>query len=153
MVDAISLELSRLMAEKSSKQAEKEEIRSELLDRGDIKRYWDEKIYDERKHGVDLEKFYAAARHELEQELNLQEKNCGGDLKEKAALDCQRQLLLNLKLEVDEMSKRLESEKALYMKEKSKLLEKLCNLQTQQEGLLDTKSILEAEKEAIRIMR
>ncbi|KAK1552578.1 hypothetical protein Q3G72_019496 [Acer saccharum] len=116
MTEAICIEQLRLEAERSSKQAEMEEIRSELLDRGDIIRSWDEKLNEERTRGSEVEKLYASACHDLEQELIVQEKDCAVLLKEKAAMDCQRQLLLNLKEEVDEMSERLESERAiLYM--------------------------------------
>ncbi|KAK2635882.1 hypothetical protein Ddye_030674 [Dipteronia dyeriana] len=153
MTEAICIELLRLEAERSSKQAEMEEIRSELLDRGDIKRSWDEKLNEERSRGSEVEKLYASACDDLEQELIVQEKNCAVHLKEKAAMDCQRQLLLNLKEEVDLMSERLESERAMYMTEKSTLRDTLGDLQTRQEGLLDAKSILEAEKEAFRILR
>ncbi|KAH7569884.1 hypothetical protein JRO89_XS05G0013000 [Xanthoceras sorbifolium] len=153
MTDAICIELLRLEAERFSKQAEMEEIRSELLDIGDIKRSWDEKLNEERARGSEMEKLYAAACHDLEEELIVQEKYCAVDLKEKAAMDCQRQLLLNLKEEVDEMSERLESERAMYITENSKLQDILSDLQTRQEGLLDAKSILEAEKEALRILR
>ncbi|KAK1566654.1 hypothetical protein Q3G72_002495 [Acer saccharum] len=153
MTEAICIELLRLEAEESSKQAEMEEIRSELLDRGDIKRSWDEKLNEERTRGSEVEKLYASACHDLEQELIVQEKDCAVLLKEKAAMDCQRQLLLNLKEEVDEMSERLEYERAMYKAEKSTLQDTLSDLQTRQEGLLDAKSILEAEKEASRILR
>ncbi|KAI9168929.1 hypothetical protein LWI28_004084 [Acer negundo] len=153
MTEAICIELLRLDAERSSKQAEMEEIRSELLDRGDIKRSWDEKLNEERTRGSEVEKLYASACDDLEQELIVQEKNCAVHLKEKAAMDCQRQLLLNLKEEVDEMSERLESERAMYVTEKRTLQDTLSELQTRQEGLLDAKSILEAEKEAFRILR
>ncbi|KAJ4710592.1 S-layer domain containing protein [Melia azedarach] len=153
MTEAISTEVSRLEAERSLREAEMEEIRSELLDRGDIQRYWGEKFKEERSRGAEVEKLHIAARCDLEQELIDQEKSYAEDLKEKAALDCQRQLLLNLKEEVDEMSGRLASERAMYVAEKCELQDTLNDLQAKQEGLLDTKSILEAEKEALRILR
>ncbi|KAL9420441.1 hypothetical protein AB3S75_038088 [Citrus x aurantiifolia] len=153
MAKAISNELSRLEAERSSRQAEMAEIRSQLFDSGDIQRWWDKKFSEERARGFEVEKLYIAARCDLEEELIVQEKNYAEDLKEKAAMDCQRQLLLNLKDEVDEMSGRLESERAKYVVEKRTLQDTLSDLQTKLEGLLDTKSRLEAEKEALRILR
>lgn len=153
MAKAISNELSRLEAERSSRQAEMAEIRSQLFDSGDIQRWWDKKFSEERARGIEVEKLYIAARCDLEEELIVQEKNYAEDLKEKAAMDCQRQLLLNLKDEVDEMSGRLESERATNVVEKRTLQDTLSDLQTKLEGLLDTKSRLEAEKEALRILR
>ncbi|KAJ0038302.1 hypothetical protein Pint_23345 [Pistacia integerrima] len=153
MAEAVYTELSRLEAERSSRQAEMEEIRSELLDRRDIQRCWDEKFSEERTRGFEVEKLYLSARADLEQELNVQEKYDTETLKEKAAMDCQRQLLLNLKEEVDEMIVKLASERAVYVEEKCQLQNMLGELLTKQEGLLDTKSILEAEKEALRILR
>lgn len=153
MKAAISAELSRKEAEWALRQAEKEEIRTGLLDREHIQRYWDEKFKEEKTRGLEVDKLYVAARHELEQEFVVKEKDYGDDLKEKAAMDCQRQLLLSLKEEVDEMSERLAFERDMYVAEKSKLQDILGDLQTRQEKLLDSKSILEAEKEAIRILR
>ncbi|ESR50992.1 hypothetical protein CICLE_v10031108mg [Citrus x clementina] len=153
MAKAICNELSRLEAERSSRQAEMAEIRSQLFDSGDIQRWWDKKFSEERARGFEVEKLYIAARCDLEEELIVQEKNYAEDLKEKAAMDCQRQLLLNLKDEVDEMSGRLESERATYVAEKCTLQDTLSDLQTKLEGLLDTKSRSEAEKEALRILR
>ncbi|KAJ0094299.1 hypothetical protein Patl1_16517 [Pistacia atlantica] len=153
MAEAVCTELSRLEAERLSREAEMEEIRSELLDRGDIQRCWDEKFSEERTRGFEVEKLYLSARADLEQELNVQEKYDAETLKEKAAMDCQRQLLLNLKEEVDEMTVKLASERATYVEENCQLQNMLGELLTKQEGLLDTKSILEAEKEALRILR
>ncbi|XP_044491120.1 uncharacterized protein LOC123215118 isoform X2 [Mangifera indica] len=153
MAEATYNELSRLEAERSSRQAEMEEIRSELLDRGDIQRCWDEKFSELRTQCFEVEKLYASACADLEQELNVQEMGYAEALKEKAAMDCQRQLLLNLKEEVDEMTEKLASERAMFVDEKCKLQNILGELLTKQDGLLDTKSILEAEKEALRILR
>jgi hypothetical protein len=153
MVEAIYTELARLEAESSARQAQMEDIRSELLDRGDIQRFWDEKLIDEKTRGFEVEKVYFAAVSDLEQELIVQEKIFAEHLKEKAAMDCQRQLVLSLKEEVAEMSEKLASERTMYISEQHNLQDMFSDLQTKQEGLLDTKSVLEAEKEALRILR
>lgn len=153
MTKAIQAELSRLEAENISRQLEMEEIKSELLDRGDIKNLWDQKLKEEKACGLDVEKAYLAAIYELEQEKIVQEKILAAFLKEKAAMDCQRQLLLSLKEEVHEMSKRLEYEKDNYIVEQHNVKDMLSDILTKQEGLLDAKSILEAEKEALQILR
>ncbi|XP_059454682.1 uncharacterized protein LOC132184908 [Corylus avellana] len=153
MVEAIYTELARLEAESSARQAQMEDIRSELLDRGDIQRFWDEKLIEEKTRGFEVEKVYFAAVSDLEQEKIVQEKIFAEHLKEKAAMDCQRQLVLSLKEEVTEMSEKLASERSMHISEQHNLQDMFSDLQTKQEGLLDTKSILEAEKEALRILR
>lgn len=153
MAEAIFTELVRLEAENAARLAEMEEIRSELLDRGDIQRFWDEKLIEVKTCGFEVEKVYFSAVSDLEQEKIVQEKFFAEHLKEKAAMDCQKQLVLSLKEEVDEMSEKLASERALYITEQCNLQNMRSELQDKREGLLDTKSILEAEKEALRILR
>lgn len=153
MSEAIYTELLRLEAENSAKLAEMEDIKSELLDRGDIRRFWARKLNDEKTRGFEVEKSYSAAVSDLEQEKIIQEKYFAEHLKEKAAMNCQRQLVVSLKEEVNEMSEKLASERAAYVAEQCKSQDMLRDLLSNQEGLLDTKSILEAEKEALRILR
>ncbi|KAF8399178.1 hypothetical protein HHK36_015043 [Tetracentron sinense] len=153
MTEAIHTELSRLVVENSLRQAEIEEIRSELLLRGEIQRFWDEKLNKQQARGLVVERDFLAAVHDLEQEKVVREKSLSDYLKETAALDCQKQLLLSLKEEVNEMSKRLMCERANFMVEQQTLEAKLIDLQSKQEGMFDAKSILEAEKEALRILR
>ena len=153
MAVAISNELLKLEMESSSRRAEMKEIKSELLEKRDIQRFWDEKLDEERTRGFEVEKLYFSAVQDLEQEKIIQEKWAAESLKEKAAMDCQRQLLSSLKEEVAEMSDRLASERTMYVTEQSKLQDMLSGLQSKQEGILDAKSILEAEIEALRILR
>ncbi|CAI9096301.1 OLC1v1032405C1 [Oldenlandia corymbosa var. corymbosa] len=153
MADFIHAELSRLEAENASKETAKLEIKSELLDRGIIRRFWERKIEEERNHGLEIEKDYLDAIHDLEQEKAIQESGLAEILKQKAALDCQKQLLSSLKLEVQEMSEHLEVERANFINERNSLEGVLQDLQLKHEGLLDAKSILEAEIEALRILR
>ncbi|BBG94428.1 hypothetical protein Prudu_002710 [Prunus dulcis] len=153
ITEAISSELLRIKAENSARKAEMEDIRSELLDREDIQRFWNDKLNEEKTRGLEVEKAYLAALSDLEQEKILQEKNFAEILKEKAAMECQRQLLLSLKEEVNEISEKLASERSTYVAEKCDLQDMLSDLETKQESMLDAKSILEAEIEAIRILR
>ncbi|KAJ1386670.1 hypothetical protein SESBI_40595 [Sesbania bispinosa] len=153
MKEAISSELSRIEAENSARQAEAEEIRSELLSRGDIQKFWDEKLSEEKNHGFDVERFYHEAVSNLEEEKINQDKINAEYLKEKAAMDCQKQLLVSLKKEVDEISEKLESERAEFVDEKHIVQKLLKDLEFKHEQMLDTKSTLEAEKEALQILR
>lgn len=153
MKEAISAELLRIEAEHSARQAEAEEIRSELLSRGDIQRFWDEKLNDEKNRGLDVERLYHMEVKNLEEEEINQDKLYTEYLKEKSAMDCQKQLLLSLKKEVDEISEKVASERVIYVDERLVVQNLLKDLEFKLEELLDTKSTLEAEKEALQILR
>lgn len=153
MEKAISAELSRLEAEYRLQKAEMEEIRSELLEKGEIRQFWDEKLQIERSRGVEMEELHQSRISELEEEKIAQQKWFAERLKEKSAIDCQKQLLHSLREDIDEMSQRLTSDKSAYLSEHNKLQEMLSDLETKLESLLDKRSILEAEIEALRILR
>lgn len=153
MTAAISAELSRLESESSARKAEIEDIRLELVERGDIQRSWDRKRTEEKERLIKVEQLYLAAVSDLGEEKIVQEKLFSEYLKEKASIDCQRQLLLGLKEEVDGMTEKLASERSICEAEQSELHNMRADLQNQLEGMLDTKSVLEAEKEALRILR
>ncbi|XP_038891423.1 uncharacterized protein LOC120080842 [Benincasa hispida] len=153
MTEAISAELSRLESESSARKAEIEDIKLELVERGDIQRYWDKKLTEEKKRLMKVEELYLAAVNDLGEEKIVQEKFFSEYLKEKTSIDCQRQLLLSLKEEVDGMTEKLLSERSVCETEQSDLHNMHADLQNQLEGMLDTKAVLEAEKEALRILR
>ncbi|MBA0805733.1 hypothetical protein Gohar_005224 [Gossypium harknessii] len=153
MAEAISNELLKLEMESCSKRAQMKEIKSELLEKGEIQRFWNAKLDEERTRGFEVEKLYFSAVQDVEEEKIVQEKCSAEFLKEKAAMDCQRQLVLSLKEEVAEMSERFASERTMYVTERSKLQDTLSGLQSKQEEIIDAKSILEAEIEAIKILR
>ncbi|ESQ32921.1 hypothetical protein EUTSA_v10003928mg [Eutrema salsugineum] len=153
MAKAVSAELSRLEAEFLSRKAEMEEIRSELVEKGEIRQFWDEKLQVERSRRVEMEELYLSSVNELEEEKTAQLKWFAERLKEKAAIDCQKQLLRSLRDDIDEMSQRLTTDKSVYLVEHSKLQEMMSDLQSKLESLLDKRSILEAEVEALRILR
>lgn len=153
MKEAISAELSRIESENSARQAEAEEIRSELLSRGHIQKFWGEKLNEEKNRGIDVERLYHIEVKNLEEEELNQDRIYAEHLKEKAAMDCQKQLLLSLKKEVDEISEKLASEKVIYVDERHVVEKLLKDLEFKHEEMLDTKSTLEAEKEALQILR
>lgn len=153
MTEATSAELSRLESEISARKAEIEVIKLELVERGDIQRSWDEKLIEEKERLVKVEELYLAAVTDLGDEKIIQEKLFSEYLKQKASIDCQRQLLLSLKEEVDGMTAKLAIERSVCGAEQSELYNMRADLQNQLEGMLDTKSVLEAEKEALRIIR
>uniref|UniRef100_A0A1J3JKH5 SLH domain-containing protein n=1 Tax=Noccaea caerulescens TaxID=107243 RepID=A0A1J3JKH5_NOCCA len=153
MAKAISAELSRLEAESFLQKAEMEEIRSELLEKGEIRQFWDELLRVERSRGVEMEELRLSRVSELEEEKMAQEKWFAERLKEKAAIDCQKQLLNSLREDIEEMSQRLATDKSVYLVEQSELQEMLSDVQAKLESLLDKRSVLEAEVEALRILR
>ncbi|KAL0327050.1 UNVERIFIED_CONTAM: hypothetical protein Sangu_1783000 [Sesamum angustifolium] len=153
MKEIIQAEISRLEAENVSRQIELQEVMSELVERGDIKQYWERKIEEERSRGLEVEMDYHSAINALEQEKNFQETALAELVKQKAALDCQEQLLSSLKAEVTDMTEKLSSERAKVVEEQHGIQDIQHDLQVNFERLLDTKSILEAEVEALRILR
>ncbi|KAJ8900504.1 hypothetical protein K2173_025281 [Erythroxylum novogranatense] len=115
--------------------------------------YWDGKKDEERRRGLHVEEIYTKTLHELEQDKILQIQTSADCTKEKAAMECQRQLLSSLKEDVVKLSAKLASERAAYVVEHCSVNELFGDLQTKQERMLNTKSILEAEIEALRILR
>ncbi|XP_057810107.1 uncharacterized protein LOC131024613 [Salvia miltiorrhiza] len=153
VTEFIQAELSRLEAEKLSRELELRVLRSEILERGDIKEYWERKMEKERNRGLEVDMDYRSAIMALEEEKIAQESGSAELVKQKAALECQEQLLSSLKAEVTEMSEILCVEKAKYVDELRGVQDTQRELQAKYEELLDAKSILEAEIEALRILR
>lgn len=153
MTEAIRAELLRWEAENSSILAEMDEIRSEFLLRGEIQKFWVEKLNEVKACGEEVARRFDAAVKDVEQEKFVRDKSINENLKESAALDCQRKLLVNLKEEVDEMSERLVCERVNFAAEQRYLQDMSIEVQAEQDAASETKSILEAEKEALRMLR
>lgn len=151
--ESLQTEISRIESVMLSHFIESQEIKSDLLHNGDIPRFWEQKINQEKEHGLGLQNKYQMVLRNFNEEKIAYEKEKDDHIKERAALDCQWQLLTNLKDEVDRISERIENEK-FAVKEETQNLEKLCvDLRDVQNALFETKSILEAEKEAFKILR
>ncbi|KAI3778885.1 hypothetical protein L2E82_08274 [Cichorium intybus] len=151
--ELIHQEFSKIKSENSSRKFTIKEIKSELLERGDIQRFWEKKFQDEKRHRLEVESVYFKALKDLEKQKIDKENGVSGYLKEKAALECQKQLLLSLKEEVDEINEKLAYERDNYVDEREKTRVDVSKLEVKYERILDTKSILEAELEALRILR
>lgn len=149
----IRAEISRLEAENIVRQLEMKEAMSELLEGGEIKDLWERKMEEERSQGAEVEQGYRTSVTDLEQEKTFQENYLAEFLKQQAALDCQKQLLSTLNSQVTEMSERFNSERVKLTDELSNVQKTRHDLETHYEALLDAKSILEAEGEALRILR
>ncbi|KAK9060002.1 hypothetical protein SSX86_020706 [Deinandra increscens subsp. villosa] len=153
LTESVLHEFSKLEAENSSRELAMKDIRSEILERGDIQRFWEKKLADEQSRFLEVEAAYLEVIKDLENQKNSEDNIVGSYMKEKAALDCQKQLLYSLKEEVEEMNQRLAYERADYVDEQHKLQATVVELQAKYEKILDSKSILEAELEALRILR
>ncbi|KAI3817160.1 hypothetical protein L1987_10949 [Smallanthus sonchifolius] len=95
ITESILHEFSKLEAENSSRKLAMKEIKSEIIERGEIQKFWEKKIEDENRRFLEVEADYLEAINYLEnQKINQDNANY---LKEKAALDCQKQLLSSLK--------------------------------------------------------
>ncbi|XP_076923993.1 uncharacterized protein LOC143586313 [Bidens hawaiensis] len=153
ITESIRNEFAKLEAENFSRELAKKEIRSAILERGEIQRFWEKKIADERRRFLEVESDYLEALKDLENQKINQDNIVGNYLKEVAALDCQKQLLSSLKEEVDEMNTRHVHERTGYVDEQQRVHRTVSELQVKYEKILDSKSILEAELEALRILR
>lgn len=153
IAESIRREFSKLEAENSSKEFAMKEIKSEILERGEIQRFWEKKLEDENRRFLEVEAAYLEALKDLEHVKIDQGNAVAAYLKEKAALDCQKQLLSSLKEEVHEMNQKLASERADYVDEQDKIRSIVRDLEVKYEKVVDSKSILEAELEALRILR
>lgn len=153
MTDLILHEFSKLEAENASRELAMKEIKSEILERGEIQRFWEKKIADERSRFLEVEAAYLEVLKDLENQKINHDNIVGNYSKEKAALDCQKQLLDSLQEEVNEMNQRLAYERAEYVDERDNIHRIVGELEAKYEKILDSKSILEAELEALRILR
>lgn len=153
MSEAIHVELARVESERLSLEAELQEIRSELMLKGDIERFWEEKVSQEKARGAIVGRHLMEVMAALEEERRNQEDGWPEFLKEQAALDCQQKLLTNLKVEVDDMSNMLMSEKEKFLIEQINLEEQFAESLARKDAVVEAKSVLEAEIEAVRIFR
>ncbi|GER29849.1 hypothetical protein STAS_05745 [Striga asiatica] len=153
MTEFLYKEISRLEAEYIARQIEIKELTTELIERGDIKQYWERKMEEEKNRGLEVEISYSEAISAFEQEKMFQENALAEIMRQKAALNCQEKLLSSLKAEIADMSEKLELEKENYVVEQVEVQNTRHDLQLKLEGLLDEKSILEAEIEALKILR
>lgn len=153
MAEMIKSEILRLEVEHQSRLAEMEEIRDELMRRGEIPRIWEERFSKEKEREFEVERDCQLALLELENERMTRNKGAAEYMKRKAALDYQQQLLSVLRKEVDEMCERLATHRADVSAEQQSLDVLLADLHSKQNAITEAKSMLEAEKEALRILR
>ncbi|ERN04368.1 uncharacterized protein LOC18432527 [Amborella trichopoda] len=150
--EAIQVELIRLEAEKMEREANMKDIRSELLQKGEIQQFWEEKKNNLKIYWLGVERDYQEAVKDL-QEREKRDETLDEWSKERVAIVCRKELLSEIKREVDEMTAKLASERERLSRERQILNEMLGEVQSRWGDVVEAKSVLEAEIEAIRILR
>ncbi|KAL6592659.1 hypothetical protein ACP70R_049334 [Stipagrostis hirtigluma subsp. patula] len=153
MEEVIRDELNRLEAENEARLSAIAEIMEELIGRGDIKQYWEEKMKKEQERALEVDKDLQHILHELGDERGDREKELANLLKERAALGHQSQELISLRSEIDGMYDRLATESAEVIADQQTLESLLSDMSSKLEAVNKSKSNLEAEKEALTMLR
>ncbi|KAK3132328.1 hypothetical protein QOZ80_6AG0519590 [Eleusine coracana subsp. coracana] len=153
MEDAIRNELNRLEVENQAHLSAIAEIMEELINRGDIPKYWEEKMRNEQERASEANHDLQDALHELASEKTNREKELADLLKERAALDRQSQELIDLRSEIDGMYDRLATESSEVMEDQQTLENLLSDVISKHQAVNEAKSSLEAEKEALTMLR
>lgn len=153
MEEAIRDELNRLEAENQAHLSAMAEIMEELISRGVIQQQWEEKMKTEQQRVFEVDKDLQHVLHELANERTDRENELEDLLKEKAALDRRNQELINLRSEVDGMYDRLAAENAEVMADQQNLENLSSDMTSKHQAVSEAKSYLEAEKEALTMLR
>jgi tRNA G37 N-methylase Trm5 len=152
MEKLIHEELSRIEVETRLKLSEMEDIKRELAKKGEIEKFWKARIELEREKEIKsqeaLENVLLDLREQKESEEGLSE-----NMKEKIALDGERAILLGLKREIDELSDRVINENNQVTSEKLSIEKIYLDVDGKYESLIETKSRLEGEREAVHVLR
>ncbi|KAG2603786.1 uncharacterized protein LOC120669611 isoform X2 [Panicum virgatum] len=153
MEEAIRDELNRLEAENQAHLSAIAEIMEELISKGDIQQQWEEKMKKEQQRAFEVDKDLQHVLHELAIEKTGREREVEDLLKEKAALECQNQELINLRSEIDGMYDTLATENAKVMADQQNLENLLSDVTSKHQAVNEAKSHFEAEKEALTMLR
>ncbi|KAL5223884.1 hypothetical protein ABZP36_010523 [Zizania latifolia] len=153
MEEVIRDELNILEAENQSKLSVMDEIMEELINRGDIKQYWEGKMQKEQNREFEIDKQLQLALEELSNEQTDREKELAVLLRERTALGHQNQELIKLRSEIDGMYDRLAMESLEVMADEQNLEKLSSDVSRKHQAVSEAKSNLEAEKEALTMLR
>ncbi|KAL6909829.1 hypothetical protein ACP4OV_001488 [Aristida adscensionis] len=153
MEEIIRDELNRLEVENQAHLSAVAEVMEDLISRGDIQQYWQEKMKKEQERASEVDKEFQHILHELADERNARENELADLLKERTALEHQNQELISLKSEIDGMYDRLATENAEVIADQQSLESLLSDMNSKREAVNEAKSSLEAEKEALTMLR
>lgn len=153
MEKLIHEEVTRIEVETRLKLSEMEDIKRELTQKGEIERFWKTKIEKEQERERKSQEALESALFELRRERKEAEEGLSENMKEKIALEGERAILLGLKKEIDELSEKVYNENNQVMSEKRSIEKISADVNGKYESLIETKSRLEAEKEAVHVLR
>ncbi|KAG8075840.1 hypothetical protein GUJ93_ZPchr0006g45989 [Zizania palustris] len=153
MEEVIRDELNKLEAENQSKLSVMGEIIEELINREDIKQYWDGKMQKEQNREFKVDKQLQLVLEELSNEQSDREKELAVLLRERTALEHQNQELINLRSDIDGMYDRLAMENLEVMADEQNLEKLSIDVSRKHQAVSEAKSYLEAEKEALTMLR
>ncbi|KAL5200684.1 hypothetical protein ABZP36_021887 [Zizania latifolia] len=153
MEEVVRDELNRLEAENQSKLSVMGEIIEELINREDIKQYWDGKMQKEQNREFEVDKQLQLVLEELSNEQADREKELAVLLREQTGLEHQNQELINLRSDIDGMYDRLAMESLEVMADEQNLEKLSFDVSRKHQAVSEAKSYLEAEKEALTMLR
>lgn len=153
MEEAIRDELNRLEAENQTYLSAISEILEALISRGDIQQQWEEKMKKEQQRAFEVDKYLQHVLLEVAKERTDREEELEDLLKERAALEHQNHELINLRSEIDGMYDRLATENAAAMVDQQNLESLMSEMTSKHQAVNEAKSYLEAEKEALTMLR
>lgn len=153
MKEAVHEELNKLEAENQAHLSLIAEIMEELISRGDIQQQWEQKMKKEQERALEVDNNLQHVLDELANERADREEELAVLLKERAALERKNQELINLRLEVDGMYDRLATENEEVMADQQTLENQLSDMTSKHQAVNEAKSYLEAEKEALTMLR
>lgn len=153
MEKLIHEELTRIEIETRLKLSEMEDIKRELTQKGEIETFWKAKIKEEQEKEIKSQEALESALLELRRERKETEEGLSENMKEKIALEGERAILLGLEKEIDELSEKVFNENNQVMSEKRSIEKISVDVNGKYESLIQTKSRLEAEKEAVHVLR
>lgn len=153
MGEVIRDELNKLESENQSQLSVMGEIMEELINRGDIKQYWEGKMEKEQNREFEVNKHLQNVLQELANEKTDREKELAVLLKERTALEHQNQELISLRSEIDGMYDRLAMESLEVMADEQNLEKLSSDVIRKHQAVSEAKSYLEAEKEALTMLR
>jgi hypothetical protein len=153
MEKLIHEELSRIEVETRLKLSEMEDIKRELAEKGEIEQFWKARIEMERQKEIKSREAVESVLLDLRRERKEREEGLSENMKEKIALEGERSILVGLNREIDELSERVINENNQVTSEKLSVDKIYLDVNGKYESLIETKSRLEAEKEAVHVLR
>ncbi|XP_078429155.1 SLH domain protein isoform X2 [Wolffia australiana] len=149
----VETELLRRDMEEAARRTQTEEIRQLIISGGEMFNPWAEKVNEQRARRQKFHEDYQSTLTFIGEEKDAFNSQLTRHIREQAALDCQNQLLAQLREEVDQLTCRLAEEGASLLSEREALAAKAIASRRHADEVAEAKSVLEVEREALRILR